>query len=117
VNVADSSTAPLTVVSDTANVTVTAVTVPYLVVRGEDDMIYYRVYNLSSDSWENWNAVPNGATPASPATVVVSNTLYPAVQGEHGASIWFSSINLTDNSFSGWTLLSGATPSAPALTD
>jgi hypothetical protein len=37
------------------------------------------------------------------------------VRGEDGQSLWFDSVNLTSNSFSGWTLLSGATQSAPTL--
>jgi hypothetical protein len=32
-------------------------------------------------------------------------------------TLWHGSINLTDNTFSGWTNLAGATPSAPSLTE
>jgi len=87
-----------------------------LVVRGEDDQIYYNVYNSTTASWSGWNSLPSGATIDSPAATLVSNTLYIVVRGMDGASLWFSSVNLTDNSFSGWTLLSGSTPSAPTLT-
>jgi len=41
--------------------------------------------------------------------------LYIVVRGMDGQSLWFGSINLTDNSFSDWTRLSGATPSKPTL--
>jgi hypothetical protein len=88
----------------------------YLVVRGGDNRIYYRIYNSSSDSWEDWNVVPDGATCDSPASAMYSGQLYFVVRGMDGQSIWFGFVNLTDHSFSGWELLSGATPSAPTLT-
>jgi hypothetical protein len=87
-----------------------------LVVRGEDDSIWYRIYNSTSASWNDWNSLPTGTTIDSPAAAVVSNTLYVVVRGMDGASLWFSSVNLTSSSFSGWTQLSGSTPSAPTLT-
>jgi hypothetical protein len=88
----------------------------FLVVRGEDDRIYYRLYNSTSMSWESWEVLPSGWTPSSPAATMCSNSLYIAVQGEDNQSIYFSYINLTNNSFSGWTKLTGETPSAPTLT-
>ena len=87
----------------------------YLAVRGGHDEIYYRLYNSTSSSWEDWRVVPVGATCDSPAVVAYSGELYFVVRGMDGQSIWFGSINLTDYSFSGWTGLSGATPSAPTL--
>jgi hypothetical protein len=87
-----------------------------LVVRGADNRIYYRIYNSSSDFWEDWNVVSDGATCDSPAAAVYSGRLYFVVRGMDGYSIWFGFVNLTDHSFSGWELLSGATPSAPTLT-
>jgi uncharacterized protein YbdZ (MbtH family) len=87
----------------------------YLVVRGVDNAIYYRLYNSSSSSWGDWNAVPNGATCDTPAAAVCSGRLYIIVRGMDEYSLWFGSVNLTDYSFSGWTWLSGATQSAPTL--
>lgn len=87
----------------------------YLVVRGMNNRIYYRIYNSSSSSWESWNVVPNGATCDSPAAVVCSGKLYIVVRGMDEQSLWFGWINLTDNSFSDWTRLTGATPSVPTL--
>jgi hypothetical protein len=87
----------------------------YLVVRGTDSWIYYRLYNASSGSWEDWRVVPGGSTPDSPAAVLYSGKLYIAVHGSDGYNIWFSWINLSDYSFSGWTLVSGGTESAPTL--
>jgi len=88
----------------------------YLTVRGGDDRIYYRIYNSTSNSWENWRVTPLGATCDSPAAAIYSGKLYFVVRGMGGQSLWFGSVNITDYSFSGWTGLSGATPSAPILT-
>ena len=86
----------------------------YLVVRGMDNRIYYRMYNLSDGVWGSWGVLP-GATCDSPAVAVVSERLYVVVRGMDGASLWFGWLNLLDHSFSGWTALSGGTPSAPTL--
>jgi len=86
-----------------------------LVVRGDDNHIYYRIYNSTTASWNGWNGLPTGATIDSPAAALVSNTLYVVVRGTDDSSLWFSSLNLTDDSFSGWALLGGSTPSAPTL--
>jgi subtilase family serine protease len=88
----------------------------YLVVRGENNGIYYRIYNSTTASWNNWNSLPDGSTFDSPTAAVVSNTMYVVVRGIDNASLWFSSLNLTNNNFSGWTQLSGSTPSTPTLT-
>jgi len=87
----------------------------YLVVRGSDNRIYYRFYNDSSGSWQDWNVLPEGSTPDSPAAVLYSGKLYIVVRGSEGYTIWFSWVNLSDYSFSGWTMLSGETESAPTL--
>ena len=86
-----------------------------LVVRGLNNRIYYRIYNASGGSWESWNVVPTGATCDSPAAAVYSGKLYIVVRGMDGQSLWFGSINLTNNNFLGWTRLTGVTPSAPTL--
>ncbi len=103
----------------TANYRLTAVFNPpstYLVIRGTDNSIYYRGYNPTSNSWENWSAIPYGSTLDGPASTLVGDQLFVVVRGVNYDQIWFSYINLTDSSFSGWTLLNGATPSAPTLT-
>jgi hypothetical protein len=38
------------------------------------------------------------------------------VKGPDGASLYHSSLNLDSHAFSGWTYLSGGTPSSPTLT-
>jgi peptidoglycan/xylan/chitin deacetylase (PgdA/CDA1 family) len=86
----------------------------FLVVRGETDNIFYRLYNSTSNFWGPWNLVPGG-TIDSPAAVLDGDELYIVVRGQYNDQIWFSSVNVTDNTFSGWALLSGATPSAPTL--
>jgi hypothetical protein len=87
----------------------------YLVVRGWDNRVYYRNYNFSSGSWDNWNVLP-GATCDSPAAVVCNNELHIVVRGLDWSTLWYGYVNLTDGTFSGWTMLDGSTPSAPSLT-
>jgi uncharacterized repeat protein (TIGR02543 family) len=87
-----------------------------LVVRGESNVIWYRFFNTTSQVWSDWTAVPDGATGDSPAAAVIGNTLQIVVRGINDDQIWHGYVNLTDDTFSGWTLLSGATPSAPTLT-
>ena len=87
-----------------------------LAVRGSfNDVIWYRFLDSSTGDWDSWNAVPTGSTVDSPAVAVSRGRLYTVVRGADGRSLWFSSINLTDSSFSGWTLLSGSSPSSPTL--
>jgi hypothetical protein len=97
------------------NLTAVFVQLQYLVVRGNDNRIYYRSYNFSSGSWDNWNPLL-GLTCDSPAATVCGGELHVVVRGINFDQIWHSYINLTDKAFSGWTLLSGSTPSAPTLT-
>jgi len=87
----------------------------YLVVRGSDDLIYVRLYNKTTDSWDNWDSLPSGSTIDRPAAAVCLGELHIVVRGSDGSSIWFSSLNLADKSFSGWTQLDGATESTPTL--
>ena len=86
----------------------------YLVVRGSDNGIYYRSYNFTADYWGNWKALP-GSTCDTPAATMYDDKLYVVVRGMDGASLWFGSVDLSDDSFSGWSYLSGATPSKPTL--
>lgn len=86
---------------------------PNLVVRGLDNRICYRTY--SGGSWESWHAVPIGATCDAPAAALHGGKLYTVVRGMDGSSLWFGWINLADDSFHGWIMLSGATEVAPTL--
>jgi len=83
-----------------------------LVVRGMDNRIYYRRY--FDRSWESWNVVPTGTTTDSPGAAVYDGKLYIAVRGMDDG-LYFGWVSLTDDSFTGWTKLSGATPSSPTL--
>ena len=85
-----------------------------LIVRGSNDIIYYRPYNIEEANWENWIALP-GSTCDSPAAVVYDSNLYLVVRGMEGDNLWFGSVDLSDDSFSGWIELSGTTPSKPTL--
>jgi len=93
----------------------------HLVVRGLNNRIYYRIHNSSSGSWESWDVVSTGMTCDSPAATICYGRLHIVVRGFSitniygNYSLWHGWINLTDNSFSGWTRISGTTPSAPTL--
>jgi outer membrane protein assembly factor BamB/subtilisin family serine protease len=89
---------------------------PSLVVRGQDNRIYYRSYNSSSGSWGSWNAFPSGSTCDNPAAAICNNELHVVVRSMDGSKLWHRYVNLATTTFSGWTLLSGFTPSAPTLT-
>jgi hypothetical protein len=88
---------------------------PYLVVRGIDNAIYYRLYDSYLGCWGSWSVLPSGSTYSGPAAVVCQGKLYICVQGVDGFSLWLSSLNLVDQSFSDWTLLDGVVQSAPTL--
>ena len=116
------STNPETIVMDsdkTVNATFTEVPPAeqnaYLVVRGGNNRIYYRLYNTTLDAWDSWNVLP-GSTVDSPAAVVCNNELHIVVRGSDGSTLWHGYVSLIDDTFHGWTRLSGWTPSAPALT-
>jgi hypothetical protein len=85
----------------------------YLVVRGMNNNIYWATYDGSADSWGSWNDVPTGSTCDGPAAIAKDNKLHTVVRGMDGSTLWHGFVNLTSNAFSGWTLLSGSTPSAP----
>jgi len=87
-----------------------------LVVRGTNNQIYYRFYMIATQTWTDWIVVPSGTTVDCPAATVLGNMLYIVVRGMASGQIWFGSIDLGTNAFSGWTLLSGATLSPPTLT-
>jgi hypothetical protein len=85
----------------------------FLVVRGFTNQIYYRSYE---GFWNGWNVLP-GITCDSPAAAFLGDNLHIVVRSIDGVLLWHG--YLTDpsdpNSFSGWNLISGATPSAPTL--
>lgn len=81
-----------------------------LVVRGMDNRIYYQ------NDWGDWNALSTGATIDGPGATVMDNVLCTVVRGTDGSTLWYGDIKLATNDFTGWTLIGGATPSAPTLT-
>jgi hypothetical protein len=118
-NGSDSGSANPYTLTMTANYNLTAIFTPtqedaYLVIRGTDNRIYYRLYNASSLAWENWIVLP-GLTVDRPAAAVCSGKLYLLVRGADNSGLWFGSVNLTDSVFSGWTPLTGATETAPTM--
>jgi PKD repeat protein len=98
--------------SQTRYATVQVVEELYHVVRGNNDRIYYQLWD--GTSWMDWHTPP-GATEESPSAVVYQNYLHMVVRGTDGR-IYHGRVALSTNSFSGWTQLTGFTPSAPELT-
>jgi hypothetical protein len=88
----------------------------YLAVRGGGSQVYWRSYDATADTWAAWNKVPTGTTSDAPAATAVDNKLHIVVRGMSGITLWHGNVDLTSNAFSGWTLLSGSTSSAPTLT-
>jgi hypothetical protein len=108
--------ATTTTISGPGNITATfEVANATLIVRGDNNRIYYRSYNWTTSSWGDWNELPAGTTTDSPATAICGGKQYFIVRGDDHISLWFSWINLTDSSFSGWTWMPGSTPSTPTL--
>jgi hypothetical protein len=93
-----------------------------LIVRGLNNIVYYRSYDCESETWGGWSTIPGGATCDSPAATITGNSVHIVVRGfssisvSGNQSLWHGTLNLTDSSFSGWTAITGATDSAPALT-
>jgi hypothetical protein len=88
-------------------------TVLCLVVRGEDDRIYYRCHN---GSWGSWSAVPTGAASDGPTVAMLGNELHVVVRGMDGNSLWHVIVNMDSGAVvRDWTSISGATRSKPAL--
>jgi parallel beta-helix repeat protein len=86
----------------------------YLVVRGNDNAIYCRSYDALADSWGSWIAL-TGSTIDGPGAAVVDGWLHVVVRGSVGSTLWHGHVDLSSSIFSGWTLLTGSTPSAPTL--
>jgi len=91
-------------------------TVLCLVVRGLDNRIYYRCYSCSGGSWDSWRVVLTGATLDSPAAAMLENDIHIVVRGMDGSSLWHTKVRCDGTGSPVWTLISGATPSRPALT-
>jgi hypothetical protein len=87
---------------------------PYLVVRGSNNIIYYRQYDCVGDTWGGWTALP-GSTGDTPAATVCENELHIVVRGMGGASLYHGYVDLLTDDFSGWSWMSGSTPSIPRL--
>ena len=87
-----------------------------LVVRGTNNVIFYRWYDLAVESWGDWTGFPYGATPDVPAAEIVANDLHVVVRGMNFDQIWHGILDLQGDVWSGWTLLDGTTPSKPVLT-
>ena len=92
-----------------------AVSKDYLVARGLDNVVYCRGYDVASDAWDAWFALP-GATCDGVGVAVVGDKLQIIARGIDLYSMWQGSIDITSDVFSGWTLIEGATPSRPTLT-
>jgi hypothetical protein len=88
-------------------------TVLCLVVRGEDNRIYYRSY--ISGSWGSWYVVPTGSTPDSPAAAILDGNLHIVVRGMDNSSLWATTMALNGTVVSGWQQLPGATNARPAM--
>jgi hypothetical protein len=84
-----------------------------LVVRGTDNSIYINKYVGSA--WQGWTALSSGSTTESPAATVIGNKLYIVVVGMDHVTLWTSNKDLNTNAFSGWSWISGTTPSKPLL--
>ena len=87
-----------------------------LVVRGSNNYIYYRFYEVASRQWGDWVKLSSGLTQDTPAVQLVSDGLHVVVKDVYNEQIWHASVDLSSNSLSSWTKLSGTTPSVPTLT-
>jgi hypothetical protein len=86
----------------------------YMVVRGSDNGIYYRLFNEASGTWGAWTNLP-GSTCDSPSAAYIGDQLCVVVRGMDGSSMWQGFVNVNTDAFSGWTPISGSTPSAVEL--
>jgi hypothetical protein len=68
-------------------------------VQGEDNYIYHNVWNVSG--WQGWTRLPSGFTLDSLAATANSGMLRVVVRGMAGNALWFASIDLDTEAFSG----------------
>lgn len=87
----------------------------YLVVRGDNDLLYLRKYDSLLNLWAQWISLP-GSTCDSPAAAVLNNQIHIVVRGMNGNSLWHGYYDLSNEEFMGWTMLEGSSPSKPVLT-
>jgi len=87
-----------------------------LVVRGSNNRIYYRFCNAATHTWDSWNMLPSGSTGDRAAAAFTGDQLQFVVRGSTGGQLYHSNVNIASAAFSGWTKLSGSTPSPPTLT-
>ncbi len=88
----------------------------YLVIRAPNNNVQYRMYNGVSASWGTWNTIVTpGITIDRPAAALLGNELHIVIRNSGNNQLSHGSVNLADNSFSGWTLLSSTSPYAPTL--
>jgi hypothetical protein len=83
----------------------------YLVVRGNNDCIYY---NIFKGAWLGWTKVP-GQTHIGPATACFEGKLNIVVRGVP-SGLYHGTLDLLTLNWLGWTSIPGDTPSQPALT-
>ncbi len=87
------------------------------VVRGSNNLIYYRLQNIASHNWViPWTAVPSGTSNDRPAATFAGDKLQVVVRGSIGGVLWHSSVDVDTSASSGWRALAGSTPSPPTLT-
>ena len=87
-----------------------------IVVRGNDDRIYWSRGNLPSDpsgTWNAWHQLP-GTTGDPPAAATCGTILHIAVRGKD-SGIYYGYVTLTNWTFFGWKKMVGSTPVAPSL--
>jgi hypothetical protein len=83
-----------------------------LVVRGFDNRIYHK--SLISGAWsQSWDS-PSGGTIGAPVAVSDGSSLHVVVVGG-ASSLWYNSLSLSSNTWTGWVYLSGSTSSTPSL--
>jgi len=87
-------------------------TSPTLAIRGLNNSVMYRTFNVSS-GWNDWVVLP-WQTADSPAAVLVGNELHIVIRDSEN-SLWYGYVN-GSGVFSNLTRVAdGATPSAPTL--
>ena len=84
-----------------------------LAVRGSNNGIYWRKYD--GNTWGDWSKLP-GATIDSPGIAVMDGNLHMVVIGTN-YRMYHGWVDLETDEFSGWSPLSGSTPSVPILID
>lgn len=85
-----------------------------LVVRGVNNSLFYRTFNVSMSTWNPWIQLP-GQTSDSPAAVLVGNDLHIVIRGAD-QSLSYGYVDVS-GVFSNWIpIINSSTPSAPTLT-